>query len=291
MRLFVAAAVASALVLTGCVASAKPHHVATAPSSQADRMKAVVHAWSANLNAGNNAAEARLFKLPALISLMTGPYGCNRCLTPAEVVQFHAQLPCSAEIESIRLRGRYATAAFRLGDREISTCDTPGALLAVRFTIVRGKITAFEQVFWRPPGRAAIRTPQSQADRMIAVVRAWIANETAGNNAAAARLFKLPAPISLMPGASGYGCWCMTRAEVARFHARLPCSGKIVSIKVRGRDATAVFSLRDRKTSECDSPPGSLTAVRFTIVRGKIIVWQQVWWKPPGATTTQMPGR
>ena len=63
---------------------------------------------------------------------------------------------------------------------------------------------------------------------------------------------------------------------------QLLCSGKIVSIKVRGRYATAVFRLGDRETSKCDSPGGSLTAVRFTIVRGKITVLKQMWWKPPG---------
>lgn len=121
-------------------------------------MKAVVRAWTANLNAENNAAEARLFSLPALISLMTGPYGCNMCRTPAEVVQIHAQLLCSAKIESIKLRGRYATAVFgRLGDRETSKCDAPaGAFTGVRFTIVRGKITAMEQVWYRPPGGPTI---------------------------------------------------------------------------------------------------------------------------------------
>ena len=115
-------------------------------------MKAVVRAWTANLNAGNNAAEARLFSLPALISLMAGPYGCW-CLTRAEVAQFHARLPCSGKIVSIKVRGRYATAVFRLGDRETSKCDEPaGALTAMRFTIVRGKITAMEQDWWRQPG-------------------------------------------------------------------------------------------------------------------------------------------
>ena len=74
----------------------------------------------------------------------------------------------------------------------------------------------------------------------------------------------------------------MTSAEVGYFHAQLPCSATIVSIKVRGRYAMAVFRLGDRVTSKCDSPLGSLTAVRFTIVRRKICVLQQVWWKPPG---------
>jgi hypothetical protein len=122
-------------------------------------MRAVVRAWTANLNAENNAAEARLFSLPALISLIGGPYGCW-CLTPAQVVQFHVQLPCSVKIVSIKVRGRYATAVFGLGNRETSKCDSPGgSLTAVRFTIVRGKITVWKQTWWKPPGRAAIRAP------------------------------------------------------------------------------------------------------------------------------------
>jgi hypothetical protein len=163
--------VAFALVLAGCGASSKPHHAAPPQPSQADRMKAVVRAWTANLNADNNAAEPRLFSLPALISsLPGGVYGCW-CLTRAEVAEFHVRLVCSAKIVSIKVRGRYATAVFRLlGDRETSTCDSPpGSLTAVRFTIVRGKITVWQQMWWKPPGgatirwkppgRAAIRTP------------------------------------------------------------------------------------------------------------------------------------
>ena len=152
--------VAFALVLAGCGASVKPHHAAPPQPSQADRMEAVVRAWTSNLNAGNNAAEARLFSLPALISLMEGPYGCL-CLTRAEVANVHAQLLCSGKIVSIKVRGRYATAVFALlGDRGSSKCDSPpGSLTAVRFTIVRGKITVWKQMWWKPPGRAAIRAP------------------------------------------------------------------------------------------------------------------------------------
>jgi hypothetical protein len=151
--------VAFALVLAGCGASAKPHHAAPPQPSQAERMKAVVGAWTANLNAGNNAAEVPLFSLPAVISLMEGPYGCY-CLTPAQVFQFHVQLLCSAKIVSIKARGRYATAVFRMSDRETSKCDSPrGSLTGVRFTIVRGKITVWKQVWWKPPGRATIRAP------------------------------------------------------------------------------------------------------------------------------------
>src|SRR5262245_40760612 len=110
MRLFGAAVVAFALVVAGCGASARPHHAAPPQpqASQADRAKAVVRAWNANLHAENNAAEARLFSLPALISVMGGPYGCSSCRTSAEVVQFHAELLCSGKIVSIKVRGRYA---------------------------------------------------------------------------------------------------------------------------------------------------------------------------------------
>jgi len=54
----------------------------------------------------------------------------------------------------------------------------------------------------------------------------------------------------------------------------------------------AVFGLPgDRETSKCDSPQGSLTGVRFTIVRGKITVWKQVWWKAPGRAAIRASGR
>jgi hypothetical protein len=47
------------------------------------------------------------------------------------------------------VRGRFATAVFRLGDRRKSKCDAPGTLAAARFKIVRGKITIWQQV--QPP--------------------------------------------------------------------------------------------------------------------------------------------
>jgi hypothetical protein len=156
---FALAATAFALVVAGCGASSKPHHAVPPQLSRADRMEAVVRAWTANLNAGNNLAEARLFSLPAVVSLMEGAHGCW-CLTRGEVFEFHAQLLCSGEIVSIKVRGRYATAVFRLGDRVTSKCDSPGgSLTAVRFKIVRGKINVWQQVWWKPPGGAVIRTP------------------------------------------------------------------------------------------------------------------------------------
>ena len=146
------------VVVTGCGASAKPPPSA----SQADRMKAVVRTWNANLNAQNNALQPRLFSYPAVISLMAGPYGCY-CLTPAAVMHFHTQLLCSVKILSITVRGHYATAVFgHFGNRQFSPSkclEPPGARTGMRFTIVRGKITVLKQLWWKPPGRAVIRAP------------------------------------------------------------------------------------------------------------------------------------
>jgi len=112
-------------------------------------MKAIVRAWSTYLNAGDNAAEARLFVLPA--TMIQGPY-VYKLISPSQVARWHAALPCAGHIVSITVHGRFATAVFRLGDRKSSKCDAPGTLAAARFTIVRGKITVWHQV--PPPAQA-----------------------------------------------------------------------------------------------------------------------------------------
>jgi hypothetical protein len=119
---------------------------------------------------------------------------------------------------------------------------------------------------------AALATPPAGAARMKAIVRAWSTNLNAGDNAAEAQLFALPA--TMVQGA--YVFRLVNAKQVAQWHAALPCSGKIVSIVVRGRFATAVFRLGNRKNSKCDAAPGTLAAARFTIVNGKITVWEQV---------------
>jgi len=110
---------------------------------------------------------------------------------------------------------------------------------------------------------------------MEAVVRAWSKDLNDGDNAAVARLFRLPATMIQ----DGFAFRFATVRGLAAFHASLPCSGRVVSITVKGRNAVAVFRLGDRQTSKCDAP-GTLAAARFTIVGGKITVWRQV---PPPA--------
>ena len=106
-------------------------------------MKAVVRAWSARLNAGDNAGLARLFTVPALV--VQGPYA-YRLPTRALVAKWYSGLPCSGRVVSISVRGRYATVVFRLGNRGASRCDAPGTLAAARFGIVNGKIVSWEQI-------------------------------------------------------------------------------------------------------------------------------------------------
>ena len=141
---------ACALLLAGCGGAAKPHAAPGPHPSHAEQLKDVVRAWSANLNAGNNAAEARLFSLPA--TMIQGEF-VYKLVTASQVARWHAALPCSGKILSITVRGNFATAVFKLGNRPASRCDAPGTLAAARFRIVRGRISVWEQV---PPPSAPV---------------------------------------------------------------------------------------------------------------------------------------
>jgi len=127
--------VAATVLVLGLPASA----VADTPT----QMRAVVRAWSARLNANDNAGIARLFALPAQV--IQAPYAFT-LRTRAEVAEWYAGLPCSGRVVTITVRGRYATAVFKLGNRGSTPCDAPGSLAAARFEIVGGKIRSWEQV-------------------------------------------------------------------------------------------------------------------------------------------------
>jgi hypothetical protein len=141
---------ASALILAGCGGSTVKQPQKTKPPSQAARMKAVVRAWSARLDAGDNTGLARLFRVPVLMT--QGSY-VFRLVTRDQVARWHSTLPCSGHVVSITVNGRIATAVFRLGNRTTSRCDAPGTLATARFTIVGGKIVAWQQI--PVPRRAA----------------------------------------------------------------------------------------------------------------------------------------
>ena len=99
----------------------------TAPAKRAandpKEMKAVVHAWSDKLNAGDNQGVAHLSapgdRRPGL-RVPLPHVRADRRMALVSAVRGH--------ITSIRIKGRFATAVFRLGDRRGSPCDSPGAL-------------------------------------------------------------------------------------------------------------------------------------------------------------------
>ncbi|MBA2295296.1 MAG: hypothetical protein H0W16_09200 [Actinobacteria bacterium] len=103
------------------------------------------------------------------------------------------------------------------------------------------------------------------------VVRAWSARLNAYDNAGVARLFSRPAAMLQ----SGALYQLQTYDDLARWHKNLPCAGRIVSITVRGKDATAVFALRNGKNRRCDAVGQKVAAV-FRVSRGKIRAWAQI---------------
>jgi hypothetical protein len=112
---------------------------------------------------------------------------------------------------------------------------------------------------------------KAREQQMRAVVHEWSNRLNANDNAGVARLFALPAVVAQ----GSYALKLSTRKEIAEWHSGLPCSGKVVSITIHGLNAVAVFRLGDRGATKCDAP-GTLAAARFMIVRGKIVLWEQV---------------
>jgi hypothetical protein len=123
--------------------------VAATLTPEQRRMGRIVREWSRLLNAGDNVAIARLFRLPAVF--VQGPFN-SQFSTRRQIAVWHAELPCSSHVVSITYRRRSATAVFRLGNRGEVRCSGPGTLAAVRFEFVGGKIASWVQVPV-PPGR------------------------------------------------------------------------------------------------------------------------------------------
>jgi hypothetical protein len=126
----------------------------------------------------------------------------------------------------------------------------------------------------REANAAATPAPQAKTAshrEMSAIVHAWSKRLNAGDYAGIAQLFALPALIVQPP----YEYRLTTRHQVAIWHSELPCSGTVLSVSYRGRFATAVFRLGNRRGSTCDQP-GGVAAARFEIVNGKIRSWVQI---------------
>ena len=110
--------------------------------------KRVVRAWSARLNAYDNAGVARLFAHPAVF-VQGG--SALRLETPAQIALWHRLLPCAGRIVSIDVDGELATAVFRLANGKHRHCDAPGQKAAAVFRVRHGKIVAWVQVPVPPP--------------------------------------------------------------------------------------------------------------------------------------------
>ena len=105
--------------------------------------KRIVRAWSARLNAYDNAGLARLFARPAVFALGGTVL---RLETYADIALWHSLLPCAGRIVSITVKGETATAVFVLANGTHRRCDAPGQKAAAAFRVHRGKIVSWVQV-------------------------------------------------------------------------------------------------------------------------------------------------
>jgi hypothetical protein len=114
--------------------------------------KRVVRAWSARLNAYDNAGVARLFSHPATFAQGGAVL---RLETSADIALWHRLLPCAGRIVSIDVNGDRATAVFLLANGKNRRCDAPGVRAAAVFRIRNGKIRAWTQIPVPPQDPAA----------------------------------------------------------------------------------------------------------------------------------------
>lgn len=148
MRLLLTVIV-GALLIAPAVAQARP---AKEPSTR----ERIVREWSRLLNSNDNEGVARLFALPATI--VQGQY-LYTLKTRAQLALYHAGLPCAGRVTSVKVKGRFATVQFVLGDRKGSSpCSGSGAQVAARFEIVAGKIKSWVQL---PPEEPAPDGPKA----------------------------------------------------------------------------------------------------------------------------------
>jgi limonene-1,2-epoxide hydrolase len=104
-----------------------------------------------------------------------------------------------------------------------------------------------------------------------AVVRAWTAALDRGDNEAAANLFAKNAVVVQ----NGLKLVLFNHHVAMLWMEGLPCSGRIVKLKVEKDVADATFVLGNRKNVKCDAP-GIKARALFRVRKGKIVAWAQV---------------
>jgi limonene-1,2-epoxide hydrolase len=126
-------------------------------------------------------------------------------------------------------------------------------------------------------GTASAARPKTPAQ----IVRAWSKALNASNDKAAGALFARNAVTIQGPNVIR-----LPNLKIATlWNASLPCAGQITKLRVKGNVATATFVLGERPGHRCDGP-GQLAAAKFTVVKGKIVRWEQVVPEPSGSGTT-----
>lgn len=104
------------------------------------------------------------------------------------------------------------------------------------------------------------------------VVRDWSAALDAYDNERAASLF---APnIAIVQGDQLERL--RTHARAVAWNARLPCAGKIASLKQNGSAVEVTFQLRSGRHRDCQDPAGSEATVILVVEHGKIILFDQI---------------
>lgn len=129
--------------VVACVAALVAASFVGAADADAPASKRIVRAWSARLNAYDNAGVARLFARPAVF-VQGG--AALRLGTSPDIALWHRLLPCAGRIVSITVRGEYATAVFVLANGKNRRCDAAGVKAAAVFRIRNGKIVSWAQI-------------------------------------------------------------------------------------------------------------------------------------------------
>jgi hypothetical protein len=104
------------------------------------------------------------------------------------------------------------------------------------------------------------------------VVRDWSAALDAYDNEHAASLF---APnIAIVQGDQLMRL--RTHKQAVAWNARLPCAGRIVSLKPNASAVEVTFRLRSGTHRHCHDPAGAEAVAMLVVEHGKIVLWDQI---------------
>lgn len=104
------------------------------------------------------------------------------------------------------------------------------------------------------------------------VVRDWSAALDAYDNERAAALF---APnIAIVQGDQLERL--RTHRQAVAWNARLPCAGKIASLRQNGSAVEVRFHLVSGRHRQCQDPAGAEATAILVVEHGKIILWDQI---------------